>query len=105
MNDDIISFDSWEQPENAVFIGGYEYYTPSWETFLARVGLTRDGFLLNLVDADDMVTVSYSYQAELIANYLSEHSGSKVAAEQVESLGETTSGGEGISVWRYRTVQ
>lgn len=105
MNDDIISFDSWEQPENAVFIGGYEYYTPSWETFLARVGLTRDGFLLNLVDADDMVTVSYSYQAELIATYLSEHSGSKVAAEQVESLGETTSGGEGISVWRYRTVQ
>ena len=105
MNDDIISFDSWEQPENAVFIGGYEYYTPSWETFLARVGLTREGFLLNLVDADDMVTVSYAYQAELIATYLSEHSGSKVAAEQVESLGETTSGGEGISVWRYRTVQ
>ncbi|OUN88529.1 hypothetical protein [[Collinsella] massiliensis] len=104
MNDDIFSFDAWRQPDNAVFIGGYEYYTPSWETFLTREGLTRDGFLLNLIDNDDMVTASYPEQAELIATYLSEHSGQAVEAERVETLGETTSGDEDVCIWRYRTA-
>lgn len=51
-----------------------------------------------------MVTASYPEQAELIATYLSEHSGQTVEAERVETLGETTSGDEDVCIWRYRTA-
>ena len=100
-NDDVFAFDAWEQPDNAVFIGGYEYYTPSWQTYLERSGLSRKGYLANLVDSEDMVTASYESQAELIAAYLTEHTGSDVRAERVETLGETTQTGEQVAIWRY----
>lgn len=100
-NDDVFAFDAWEQPDNAVFIGGYEYYTPSWQTYLERSSLSRKGYLANLVDSEDMVTASYESQAELIAAYLTEHTGSDVRAERVETLGETTQTGEQVAIWRY----
>lgn len=100
-NDDVLGFDAWEQPDNAVFIGGYEYYTPSWRTFLGREGLSREHFLSYLVDNDGMVSVSYPDQAEMIATYLSEHTGETVRADRVESLGDTTQDDQDVSVWRY----
>ena len=48
-----------------------------------------------------MVTASYESQAELIAAYLTEHTGSDVRAERVETLGETTQTGEQVAIWRY----
>lgn len=100
-NGDIFAFDAWEQPDNAVFIGGYEYYTPSWQTYLERSGLSRSGYLSNLVDSEDMVTASYESQAELIATYLTEHTGTDVRAERLDTLGETTQTGEQVAIWRY----
>lgn len=105
-NEDIFDFDSWEEPDNAVLLGGYEYYTPAWQTLLERVGLSsRDGFLENLVDSEDMVTASYESQAEMLETYLSEHTGTTVRAELVESLGETTQEGEPVGIWRYVSAE
>ena len=48
-----------------------------------------------------MVSVSYPDQAEMIATYLSEHTGETVRADRVESLGDTTQDDQDVSVWRY----
>lgn len=104
-NYDIFEFESWEYPSNAVLIGGYEYYTAPWQTFLAQTGLSLDGFLLNLVDTDDMVTVGYEYQAQMIATYLSEHTGQEVEAQVVQSVGFGTQSDEELFVWRYVSVE
>lgn len=100
-NEDIFAFDAWEEPDNAAIVGGYEYYTPSWQAFLAREGLSGGDFFSNLVDNEDMVTVSYPDQAEILEAYLSEHTGETVRAEQVASLGETTQDDQEVAVWRY----
>lgn len=105
LNHDVFAFDRWRHPQNAVFIGGYDYYTRPWENFLAKSGLSRDHFLEYLLDGDRMVTIGGERQARLVETYLSEHSGKAVRAEKVESMGRGTQSPEEHFVWRYSVVE
>jgi hypothetical protein len=105
LNYDAFAFDRWRHPQNAVFIGGYDYYTKPWENFLARSGLSRDRFLEYLLDGDRMVTIGGERQAKLVETYLSEHTGKTVRAERVESMGKATQSPEEHFVWKYTTVE
>jgi hypothetical protein len=105
LNYDAFAFDRWRHPQNAVFIGGYDYYTKPWENFLARSGLSRDRFLEYLLDGDRMVTIGGERQAKLVETYLSEHTGKTVRAERVESMGKATQSPEEHFVWKYAPVE
>ena len=102
MNYDAFAFDAWAHPKNAVFIGGYEYYTTPWRDFLEGNGLSRDHFLSYLLDGERMVTVSNEWQAGLVATYLSEHNGKDVTAEKVEPMGKDMQSNDEYFVWRYK---
>lgn len=104
LNCDAFEFEGWDHPQNAVFVGGYEQYTLPWKNYLDRRGLTLDGYFLNLLDADDFVTVSTEEQAEWMRTYLEEHSGKKVAAEKVCDLGAGTQTNGNVYVWSYRSA-
>lgn len=105
LNYDAFEFDRWRHPQNAVFIGGYDYYTKPWENFLARSGLSRDRFLEYLLDGDRMVTIGGERQAKLVETYLSEHTGKAVRAERVESMGKATQSPEEHFVWKYAPAE
>ena len=102
MNYDAFEFDKWAHPKNAVFIGGYEYYTTPWRNFLEGNGLSRDHFLNYLLDGERMVTVGTERQAEMVATYLSEHNDKVVKAEKVASMGKGTQSDDEYFVWRYK---
>ena len=86
-NTDCLSFESWRMPSNVMFVGGYEQYTAPWQTFLAANNLKLDGLFMNLLDGSRMVAVANSEQAQMLATYLTERSGSQVQAHMDESLG------------------
>lgn len=71
-----LSFDRWQLPSNTLFIGGYEQYTAHWQTFLSSNNLKLDGLFMNLLDSSRMVVVANADQAQMLATYLTEHSGS-----------------------------
>lgn len=101
MNYDAFEFDKWQHPKNAVFIGGYEYYTTPWKNFLETNELSRDHFLEYLLDDNRMVTVSNEKQAEMIDTYLTEHTGKEIKVEKVESMGKGTQSDDEYFVFKY----
>lgn len=99
-NTDCLSFESWRMPSNVMFVGGYEQYTAPWQTFLAANNLKLDGLFMNLLDGSRMVAVANSEQAQMLATYLTERSGSQVQAHMDESLG-MGSGSIEYGVWSF----
>lgn len=99
-NADCLSFDRWQLPSNALFVGGYEQYTAPWQTFLTSNNLKLDGLFMNLLDSSRMVAVANADQAQMFATYLTEHSGSRVEAHMDESLG-MGSGSIEYGVWSF----
>ena len=99
-NADCLSFDRWQLPSNALFVGGYEQYTAPWQTFLTSNNLKLDGLFMNLLDSSRMVAVANADQAQMLATYLTEHSGSRVEAHMDESLG-MGSGSIEYGVWSF----
>lgn len=99
-NTDCLSFESWRMPSNVMFVGGYEQYTAPWQTFLAANNLKLDGLFMNLLDGSRMVAVANAEQAQMLATYLTEHSGSQVQAHMDESLG-MGSGSIEYGVWSF----
>lgn len=99
-NADYLSFDRWQLPSNALFVGGYEQYTAPWQTFLTSNNLKLDGLFMNLLDGSRMVAVANADQAQMLATYLTEHSGSQVEAHMDESLG-MGSGSIEYDVWSF----
>ena len=99
-NADCLSFDRWQLPSNALFIGGYEQYTAPWQSFLTSNNIKLDGLFMNLLDGSRMVAVANADQAQMLATYLTEHSGSQVEAHMDESLGMSSSSIE-YGVWSF----
>ena len=99
-NTDCLSFESWRMPSNVMFVGGYEQYTAPWQTFLAANNLKLDGLFMNLLDGSRMVAVANAEQTQMLATYLTEHSGSQVQAHMDESLG-MGSGSIEYGVWSF----
>lgn len=102
LNDDALAFESWEYPDNAILLGGYEQYTAAWDAMLAARGLpSSDGFLENRLLGAGGVTVGTADQARMVAAYLSQHAGATVTCELVEELGVGNQSPESICVWSY----
>lgn len=99
-NADCLSFDRWQLPSNALFVGSYEQCTAPWQTFLTSNNLKLDGPFMNLLDGSHMVAVANADQAQMLATYLTEHSGSQVEAHMDESLG-MGSGSIEYGVWSF----
>ena len=101
-NYDVFTFETWAHPDNAIFFGGYEQYTPAWQTMLAERGLTTsDGFIAQRLLEADAVSVSTSGQAEMVRLYLEEHTGYSVKLVEVENLGQGYQAEGPIYVWSY----
>ncbi len=104
-NYDVFAFETWDHPDNAIFFGGYEQYTPAWQNMLSERDLTNsDGFIAQRLLESDAVSVSTADQAEMIRTYLEEHTGLSVKLTQVENLGEGSQTEGPVSVWSYQVV-
>lgn len=103
-NADCLPFDRWQLPSNALFVGGYEQCTAPWQTFLTSNNLKLDGLFMNLLDGSRMVAVANADQAQMLATYLTEHSGSQVEAHMDESL-SMGSGSIEYGVWSFSAAQ
>lgn len=102
LNCDALEFESWDYPENAILLGGYEQYTAAWDAMLAARGLTSsDGLLADRLLGAGAVTVGSEAQADMVATYLSEHTGRRVSASLVEELGVGNQSDDLICVWSY----
>lgn len=103
-NYDVFAFESWNHPDNVIFFGGYEQYTPAWQTMLEERGLTNsDGFIAQRLLEAGAVSVSTEDQAEMIRLYLEEHTGSTVKLTEVEDLGRGNQTNGSVCVWSYET--